>query len=1180
MFRFKKNDPCSQIINQAALAIVVYQHGIIKYANKTFYNLLGISSKDADNKNILDFIHPNDKRQMAFALNEIENNKDNNTSSTTLTYRVSASDNQHKWFKSNLSFITWNESPAIIDIITDASRQKEIEGILLEDEKNYRQIFNALDDYIFILNGKLKIIQANFSVYNDLGYEDFDLSDKSLEDILSDNYKEQFKKYVNNFPQSLDEIIESEIITKRGKEIPVEIHLSDGYWGNKPVFFIRCINLTDKKQSEKQLNASRLKFIKAFNSNPNPMTINDQVNGIFKDINKAFEKITGYTKAEVIGKTANELNIINKEDEKRIFKLINGENNSSKTDLIINNKSGDQLNVIFYSERLLIEDSAHTLIAIVDISEIKKAEKEIKNSKARQNAILDNMPHEAWLKDRNGNYLAVNRTFADSVNKTIPSIIGKKDSDLYPINEAEKYNKEDKRVMDSQERQRLLGYKKDKKQWVETYKTPIFDHDNKLLGTAGISSDITNTINYELKLKKSLGFQQSLTDISSKLNSLDEFADKINYSLNAAATTLDLNSIKIIEKDDNGDINTAFCWTKKIVIKERCNKLDEINHNTKKWDNLFENNDPIYFDNECCKKRDPQKYADKSCGTILHPIFADNKLIAIIEINKNDDFDKELSEHVDYIKTFGNLITYSYQRNEVDKKIKKSEHRFREFAELLPEMVCETDTEGNITFANNYTYDNFGYTKDDSFTLFDLITDKEVAKDRFMELISGKQLPPKEYIAVRKDSTTFPTIMYSNLIYSSDKIIGIRLVMTNISEQKKNEQELIHAKEKAEAASLIKQQFLSTMSHEIRTPMNAVIGMSHILLEDNPKPEQIENLKTLQSSAKNLLILVNDILDFNKIETGNITLVQSKFSIRELVDELRKSFRYATEEKELEFRINVDNRITDTLIGDKPRIIQVLTNLIGNAIKFTPHGHIGLILRYVREHDNTIDIEFRVEDTGIGIRKDKINHIFKHFTQETSDTTRKYGGTGLGLAISKKLVEMHNSEIFINSTPGKGSVFFFTLNLKYIKEEEKKSNNNKDKQTFTQDEVADKKILVVEDNEINRVIVSKFLRNWNIKFDYATNGKEAVDKVSENNYNMILMDLEMPEMSGYDATKIIRDMDDPLKKSVPIIALTAAALLDVKNKIVEIGMNDYVLKPFNPKNLYKVIRKHLFTTFS
>jgi CheY-like chemotaxis protein len=175
---------------------------------------------------------------------------------------------------------------------------------------------------------------------------------------------------------------------------------------------------------------------------------------------------------------------------------------------------------------------------------------------------------------------------------------------------------------------------------------------------------------------------------------------------------------------------------------------------------------------------------------------------------------------------------------------------------------------------------------------------------------------------------------------------------------------------------------------------------------------------------------------------------------------------------------------------------------------------------------------------------------------------------------------MHNSEIFINSTPGKGSVFFFTLNLKYIKEEEKKSNNNKDKQTFTQDEVADKKILVVEDNEINRVIVSKFLRNWNIKFDYATNGKEAVDKVSENNYNMILMDLEMPEMSGYDATKIIRDMDDPLKKSVPIIALTAAALLDVKNKIVEIGMNDYVLKPFNPKNLYKVIRKHLFTTFS
>lgn len=397
-------------------------------------------------------------------------------------------------------------------------------------------------------------------------------------------------------------------------------------------------------------------------------------------------------------------------------------------------------------------------------------------------------------------------------------------------------------------------------------------------------------------------------------------------------------------------------------------------------------------------------------------------------------------------------------------------------------------------------------------------------------------------------------------------------IIANTFGRRDVENELVIARENAERASLVKAQFLSTMSHEIRTPMNAVIGLSHLLLQDNPSPEQVQNLKILKFSAENLLGIINDILDYSKIESGKIILEEEDIVVRDMVEGLLYSFSYKTIEKGIALKSKIDEEVPEVILTDQLRLAQVLNNLVSNAVKFTNKGSIILEIKNRKKHSSYDELEFCVKDTGIGIPESVHESIFEEFTQADSKTTRLYGGTGLGLAITKRLLKLFDSKIELWSKPGEGSRFSFILKVKTGLRKIEKKINYADITDFTL--LTGKQILVVEDNKINQIIVRKFLLQWGTQIDIAENGQEALDKLEQKPFDLILMDLQMPVMDGYEATTRIKNTASTYQKT-PIIALSASAMLQIRDRALKIGMNDFVTKPFNPNELYVKMVKQI-----
>jgi PAS domain S-box-containing protein len=522
-------------------------------------------------------------------------------------------------------------------------------------------------------------------------------------------------------------------------------------------------------------------------------------------------------------------------------------------------------------------------------------------------------------------------------------------------------------------------------------------------------------------------------------------------------------------------------------------------------------------------------------------------------------------------------------------KIQRSNYE-RSLIEASLDPLFTISREGKITDINNASIHVTEVTREKLIgtDFFEYFTEPARARDIYKQVFADGFVADYP-LTIRDGKLT--EVLFNGSVYKDEKgaIAGVVVVARDVTDHKRIESELTGAKLRAELATKIaekaqvkaekavqiaeeavksKQQFLSNMSHEIRTPLNSIIGFTNVLLNTELTPKQREYLQAIKTSGKSLTILINDILDLAKVDAGKMVFEKLPFKLEESISAMLHLFETKIQEKNLQLIRKYDTSIPSVLLGDAVRLHQIILNLVSNAVKFTNTGKITVEAELLSSDKKTATVQFSVSDTGIGIAKDKIEHIFENFQQASDETSRLFGGTGLGLAIAKQLIQMQGGTIFVKSVPGEGSTFSFILTFEKTNEDVKSEINNPE----TVVELKNIEVLVAEDITLNQLLMQALMDEFGFKYDIADNGKIAVDLLTKKHYDIILMDLQMPEMNGFEATSHIRKI---LKSKIPIIALTAdVTTVDLK-KCMEVGMNDYISKPFDEKKLYNKMAKLL-----
>ncbi|MFZ4707724.1 MAG: PAS domain S-box protein, partial [Bacteroidales bacterium] len=817
-----------------------------------------------------------------------------------------------------------------------------------------------------------------------------------------------------------------------------------------------------------------------------------------------------------------------------------------------------------------------------NISEYKKIENELRMVAEKYQSIFNSFVDLYYRSDLSGTILDLSPSVYQLSGYRPEELIGKSVGSVYA--DIESRNRMIQLLVEKgsiNDYENLLIHKNGNLVPVSITSHLIKDSDRKSGYIEGTIRDISERKEVEEKLNKLLALQNLLTHLATEfINIPVEDSDKaVNRLLSVIGKGSEIDRVYIFEYDfTKNTMSNTHEWCAEGISPEIENLQQIPTDPFPSWIETHKLGDiMVVKDVSKLEKADPQYKILEPKGVktmITIPLILNSECIGFVGFDSVQSVKTWSGDEITFLQILADLLCNVTDRKRKDEALRNREAALKAIFNNVPFQMWLKDTESNYLTINKPFMEYFSITNENEILGKDAldIWDSETASHFIEEdrmVMENRELSSVEELVDFKHKSVWFEIFRAPIIDENGQVLGTTGIARDITSRKIADKALQQAVDAAEAANEAKSKFLAIMSHEIRNPLNAVVGMTRMLSEagiTGPNSKLIENIKT---SSDHLLMIINDVLDFSKIESGEMLLEETGFNIRDVIGRVFNSHVFIAREKNIDLRYHVASQISSFHKGDPLRLQQVLSNLISNAIKFTTQGSIDIRCELEEDFGIKNRVRFEVKDTGIGISAENQERVFESFKQENNTISRTHGGSGLGLAISRQIVELMGGKLQLESAKNVGSRFYFSVDLKV---EESRFSQNLVKTDAEDNSLKGYSVLLVEDNKLNQILAATMLEKWGAEVVIAGNGQQAFDLVEIRNFDIILMDIQMPVMDGMTASKLIREK---LKVTTPILALSANVIKGIIERCEEAGMQGYISKPFDADDLFRKIMLHV-----
>ncbi|MCX6134376.1 MAG: PAS domain S-box protein [Ignavibacteriales bacterium] len=1114
--------------------VTLDKHGVVIDANDAFLKLFGHSLAEIKGQELDDMIVPDNLTEEGRSLSR-RVSKNETIEAETIRKRKDG-------VLVHVSVIgtpimVGGDRIGIYGIYRDITKQKLSEESLRESEARYRTFVESAQDIIYSADIVGRFIYANPNALRATGYSESEIIGTKYLDLIPTHFRHRaeafYKKQV--ITDTASTYFEFPATRKDGKEIwlgqIVQLVKREGR-----TVGIQAIarDISERKRIEDELRENQHQLATVIDTVNEGLTFSDE-RGHFEVFNATMERLAGYSKEEA---NAGDFSMLLYPDPELRQQALDGlkelleKGELHDEETTITAKSGERRTLLVTTRLLRANGKKMFLSAYRDITERKRIEANLEANRAWLSAIFDNVGVGVSVINPTGRYIQANKWWTQKLGYTSEELLKLTSLAITHPDDVEASKKEMQELLQGTighyELEKRYVCKNGETFWASVAVTPIRRAGGELEAVVGIISDISVRKSAEEQLRM---LAHSIMSVSECVT-ITDLEDKIVFVNDAFLKTYGYTQAEVLGKDIaivrslNNDPAVVA------AIEERSLSGG--------WAGELVN-----------RRKDGTEFPIRLSTTVLH-----------------DDKGRPVA--------LVGVATDITERKKAEEELRMSETRFREMFDDAPVGYHELDTRGRITRVNRTELRTLGYAAEEMTgrPVWDYIEERETSEKSVLEKLAGTKPPGRnvERNYRKKDGSLVPVLCEDRLLRDPDgNITGIRTTLQDITDRKRMEEELNTAKEVAEAATKAKSEFLAVMSHEIRTPMNGVIGMTDLLAQTDLTPDQADFVDTIRVSGETLLSVINDILDFSKIESGKIELEEVQFEPRTCIEEVYDLLSQKASAKNLDLLYWIDPEVPSGILGDKHRLRQILFNLIGNALKFTEKGEIYTSVALKWRIGKTFELQFSIRDTGIGIPQDKIEKLFKAFTQVDSSTTRRYGGTGLGLAISMRLVGLMKGKIWVESEVGKGSVFHFTIQSSIPEASEALPEvymRGKDV-TF-----AGRRILLVDDNATNLRILRELCQHWKLIPRVTHSPAEALEWIRKGDpFDLGILDMQMPDMDGVTLAQEIRSLRSP--SALPMILLSSlGSALKEGGRGGELFTAE-VAKPIKQSQLYNVIAEAL-----